>query len=699
MILATMKATKIVFLVLVVYAGINFSCGKVSKEKLVWFGICTAMIATGANIVTGFVPLLSEEVTLTALGEKNSLAQSDEVVLLGMKVDGKEVEIGKAKTGKWFWGNHYMWRNEADSRQPAGTTRDITLEVPVGWEREIEFATNQWNGYVQVECLGQTQICDTYSNGEGISSVTLPGSTKRNLILQHTLEIGAYGIILFGWLGVYIFLVKEECFYYQKVKRFVKSHLAYFCCGIVSASMFFQMLSFAERNTFWNDEIWQIQFCLTNENPIKTLLITHNNYYTDLIGPVMSLWYRIAPYGEEWLLLPQELAVAVGVYIVGITTNYLRGLRSAFLAVVIGGCFSNMIFQCAYEFRSYGFLFLMCSITFFSYIRCRQKTKYTWKNAIWLGVSLWLPMSFHIFGVFFSAGLVLTDCFFMLQRKLTFRWIWSYMIAGGLYIPWLYNMLCYDVMNIHAEWQGQPTFRGTIYLLKYLTNQSTVCFLLFLIGLCFVLGTVIYRKLYCNEITPILVAPVVVIFFVITFVFVYGRWINPKAAMWMARYFVILFPMTIYLCALGGDVLCDAIVKKETVLAICGAVSINMFISNMDALSQPAPTSYEHFKEAADWFYTQQNTIYNKDTLIIYAPDAALEAWQEYYTTRQGLRDPLAVVSQYSLSEQDLENKNFVYVYYEHMGMFDSTKELLEQEGLLEVADDNYLKIKTFVRQ
>lgn len=699
MILATTKIAKIIILLFVLCVAIRLSYKRMGREKLVRLGICTVIIAVGANVVAGFAPQLTEEVTLTALGEKNSLAQSDEVVLLGMKVDGKEIEIGKPKKGKWFWGTHYMWRNEADSRQPKGTTRNVTLEVPVGWEREIEFATDQWNGYVQVECLGQTQICDTYSAEKGTSSAVLPDSIKRNLVLQCTLEIGIYGLILLGWLGVYVFLTKKEYFYYRKVKQFVKNYPAYFCCGIVVGLIFLQMSLYAEKNTFWNDELWQIQFCLANENPLKTLLITHNNYYPDLISPVLSLWYRIAPYGEKWLLLPQELAVAIGVYLVGITTNHLQGLRTAFLATIIGGSFSNMVFQCAYEFRGYGFLFLMCSIAFCVYTRCRQQeTECTWKNAVLLGVSLWLPMTSHVFGVFFSAGLILTDCFFMLQRKLTFKWFWSYVIAGILYLPWLYNMLCYNVMDMHAEWQGQPTFRGVIRVLKYLTNQSSVCFLLLLIGLCFTLGALIYRKLYNDEIAPALIAPVVVLFFVIGFVFIYGRWINPKAAMWMDRYFIVLFPVTIYLCSVGGDTLCDAITKKRTVLAICGAISINLLISNMNTFSQPAPTSYQHFKEAADWFYTQQNMIYNEDTLIICAPEP-LEGWQEYYITKQGLRDPLTVVSQYSLSEQDLENKNLVYVYYEHIGVFDSTKKLLKQEGLMEVADDSNLKIQTFVRQ
>lgn len=655
-------------------------------------------------VLTGFVgiasPKLNEQFKLTALGERNPVSQSDEVVLLGMHVDGKEVGIGIPEEGKWFWGSYYMWRNENDLRQPEGTTHSVTFNIPLGWERYIELATNQWNGYVHIECLGQSQIYDTYSEEWGTMKVSLPSSIKRNLILQHTLQTIIYGLVMFGELGLCICLTRKDYVLCKKGKNFIKYNLHYFACGIIAAMMFLQMLCYADNNTFWNDEIWQINFCLTHENPLKTLLISHNTYYTDLVGnTILSLWYQIAPYGEKWLLLPQELAVAVGVYIVGIATNCLQGLRTAIFATIIGASFSSLVFQCAYEFRTYGFLFLWCSITFYFYIKLRKEKDCSWKKIMLLGVMLWLPASSHIFGVFFSAGLVLTDLILALQKQLPIKWIQSYIIAGMLYIPWLYNMICYDALSIHAGWQSRPTVQGIFWLLKYLTGWSVPWFFLLFVGICSTLYSIKYEQSMSKDNANLEIAPVIVLSFVILLVFVYGRYINLSATMWLERYFIVLFPITMYLCAKGADVLCSAIIRKEVIFAVCGAIVIHSFINNLSVLSQPAPTSYQHFKEAADWFYTQQNVVYNDDTLIVYAPDAPAEAWQEYYTTRQGLRDPLEVVSQFSLSEKDLLNKNLVYFYYEHVGILDGPKNILEQNGLVEVADDNYLKIRTYMRQ
>ena len=245
-------------------------------------------------VLTGFVgiasPKLNEQFKLTALGERNPVSQSDEVVLLGMHVDGKEVGIGIPEEGKWFWGSYYMWRNENDLRQPEGTTHSVTFNIPLGWERYIELATNQWNGYVHIECLGQSQIYDTYSEEWGTMKVSLPSSIKRNLILQHTLQTIIYGLVMFGELGLCICLTRKDYFLCKKGKNFIKYNLHYFACGIIAAMMFLQMLCYADNNTFWNDEIWQINFCLTHENPLKTLLISHNTYYTDLVGnTILSL--------------------------------------------------------------------------------------------------------------------------------------------------------------------------------------------------------------------------------------------------------------------------------------------------------------------------------------------------------------------------------------------------------------------------
>lgn len=41
----------------------------------------------------------------------------------------------------------YCWRPETDGRQPEGTVRSVTLEIPVSWDRTVNFFSNEWRVY------------------------------------------------------------------------------------------------------------------------------------------------------------------------------------------------------------------------------------------------------------------------------------------------------------------------------------------------------------------------------------------------------------------------------------------------------------------------------------------------------------------------------------------------------------------------
>lgn len=156
---------------------------KSSKKNIIlvlFFGI---IVAFASMHIDSILPDITETVKLTALGEKNTAAQSDEIVLYGIRVDNKETKIDSPREGKWFWGTNYMWRNEDDSRQPKGTTRSIVLDISVGWEREIVFLSNPWGGFVQIDCLGQTQVIDTYSDSYSYLNVLLAQSRDRKSVV------------------------------------------------------------------------------------------------------------------------------------------------------------------------------------------------------------------------------------------------------------------------------------------------------------------------------------------------------------------------------------------------------------------------------------------------------------------------------------------------------------------------------------
>ena len=157
-------------LVVALIIGVIIYFGKIKqKEKSLMAGllVCIVLAAIISNGILNLVPLPTNEVVITATGEKNENAKNNEVNIINYIVSGEEYAIKNPTEGKWFWkGDVYMWRNENDSRQPAGTTRSITLNIPYGQERAIQFGLSEWNGIVEVTYNGESNRYDLFKSGD-----------------------------------------------------------------------------------------------------------------------------------------------------------------------------------------------------------------------------------------------------------------------------------------------------------------------------------------------------------------------------------------------------------------------------------------------------------------------------------------------------------------------------------------------------
>lgn len=122
-------------------------------------------------------------------------------------------------------------------------------------------------------------------------------------------------------------------------------------------------------------------------------------------------------------------------------------------------------------------------------------------------------------------------------------------------------------------------------------------------------------------------------------------------------------------------------------------LSINCFVA-VSTSSSPEP-----YREAADWLYTQSNYIFNEDTLIISTSvPFVVDGWNDYYISRQGRRNSLNVVSQYSLQEENIEPYNRVYLQYNHWGVNSWLQSYLNDNFKLE-SDKTDIKVRTYIRK
>lgn len=142
--------------------------------------------------VIDMIPVPTENVTITAMQQKNEKAKGDAIYLTKVSANEKKIELKTATEDKWFWqGNWYVWRNDSDLKRPSILSNAFVLKLPIGSNRYIEFYANQYKGIVQVEYEEDRQIIDCYSEADEIRKVYI-SDTGKSKILIYTLILLAF---------------------------------------------------------------------------------------------------------------------------------------------------------------------------------------------------------------------------------------------------------------------------------------------------------------------------------------------------------------------------------------------------------------------------------------------------------------------------------------------------------------------------
>ena len=347
--------------VVALIVGVIVYFGKIKKkEKSLLAGllVCIVLASIISNGILNLVPLPTNEVVVAATGEKNENAKNNEVNIINYIVGGEEYVIKNPTEGKWFWkGDVYMWRNENDLRQPVGTTRSITLNIPYGQERSIQFGLSEWNGIVEVIYNGESNRYDLFKSGDETTLLAqVPDTDTFALYSAKLLRLLLFAAII-GLLVAYpVFCVIK--YDYEAIKKFWQQHwdkLVYTC---IAVACFFVMFESGKTGSFWLDEVWTLGW-IYGENPNKAYIFFQALY---------DLWFYLMPYGQEYLLIISELLVAATIYILGLIGSLYKSKRFGIFMSTIGATSLTIMAQCGTEFRPYAILLFAVTLALYLFI-------------------------------------------------------------------------------------------------------------------------------------------------------------------------------------------------------------------------------------------------------------------------------------------------------------------------------------------
>lgn len=710
MILFMARLIKLFLVVLILFFGYRIFSKRLEKKYLAYLGVVIIVFAFCANYIANLLPPLTDTITLTALGEKQEEAKGMEVYLNGYTVDGEEFLAGKSlkiESGHWFWsGETYAWRPETDSRQPDGVTRTVVLKIPVGWDRSLNFAGGVWRGLVEVDDGHDVWIEDTFTEDNSVKTVKIGRSSTLDLITNQIRCLAIYAFTLFALFAVVMYIAQKVLANLYMAKKWLYVHNGRLCYASIAFFTFIIMFHYADRVSFWSDELAQVGFVNGSLADVLEHCLTFQEGSPPFALFCSWIWYHIAPYGERWTLLLGIILTIFSIYLIGVIGEKIKGKYCGFFACVFMATSLTVWQNVAYEFRAYPYMLFFSTLTMLLYIN-RNNVSTINKTTLFYALSITALSMTHYFGMIACACYFVADLYLLYKRQIQFKTILcSYLLPGIIGSLWLFSVIVAAKSIIdNGLWYPIPKFEHIRILLHFLSGYCDLVYYLLILGIAFSLlllfikkekfiWNMYYQKFFC-----------LMMIWAILIVILYGNFVNTNSTLWQVRYFIFLIPVVCLFAGLGADNICSLFQDNVIDLkkSICIFITFVLFLNCIISVSN-FKSKYP-FREAADWIYTQSNYIFNEDTIILKASNWGGEGWEEYYITRQGRREPIKVFVQHALTKseesitpEEILNYSKIYVQYSNDTIRPRLQTVLDDNYILEV-DKTDIQVKVYNRK
>ncbi len=677
--------------VVALIVGVIVYFGKIKeKEKSLLAGllVCIVLATVISNGILNLVPLPTNELVVTATGEKNDNAVNNEINIINYIVGGEEYVIKNPTEGKWFWkGDVYMWRNENDSRQPAGTTRSITLNIPYGQERAIQFGLSEWNGIVEVTYNGESNRYDLFQSSDATTLLApIPDTDSVALYSAKLLRLLLF-VAIIGLLLVYpVFcIVKYE---YEVIKRFWQKHWNKLVYACIAATCFFVMFESGKTGSFWLDEIWTLGW-VYGENPNKAYIFFQALY---------DLWFYLMPYGQEYLLIISELLVAATIYILGLIGSLYKSKRFGIFMSTIGATSLTIMAQCGTEFRPYAILLFAVTLALYLFIiKQINLSNISPKMLVIYSIVLVLCMDSHQFGLLTAVFFMFFDFVLIVRKKISLNGLVEFILPliYGLY--WLFTQFLFDLsLANNYTIASPPNAKDVIDTVIWLcgVNSDNLMLFLLILGLCIgaarLVNSIKGKKFnFKNDYILLTIFSIPCLIF--SFNLFYSVILNPNNPLWVTRYFLPVIPFFIFFIALALDAILSLLIAKkdyEKKYSFVFTAAIVMFFCINGWCKMPYEINIINDYKGAAEYIMSENEIYSSNTLCYISSNPYVNEGFEYYLTHKGERASINHIGNLlEYTADDLESYDTIYVV-SYKNRFNAASLLLDN-GFEEVFNNN----------
>ena len=412
--------------------------------------------------------------------------------------------------------------------------------------------------------------------------------------------------------------------------------------------MFVFMCYDAAKQSFWFDELdWTVAYVAKSNLFDMLRALSEKGYNLPLYYIVLFPVYKIVPYGELWLLLPNFFAIILGIYFLRKTGHIIGGEDLGFCSLCFAVFSYVLICDAGYELRPYAFLFLFSTLALYRFICLLQEGSR--KNQILYTLSIVLLSYTHWFGCLIIVFYFLIDAARYICKKVSLTMIWPYICLGIFFFPWFVMILVNNQINMLDYWSTYPFLYDVILTIKYLLSYNSLCIYLLILGvLCFLLYA-LSKRTKETMYQGICVGSII---WVIGTIFIYSRFINPGGSLYVQRYFLVLLPHIFILMAIPLIELLHFEIKinerklkieingfpldKKIALLLVAVIVGSIGASNYLQVHRSAMSIYEPYRELSD-IIVKEDAVYQDDGALVTSDGIA---YLTYYFAKRGYPVP-----------------------------------------------------------
>ena len=667
---------------------------RTDKKKFLYAPIVGFISVVAVVILNIFLIFPSDKITIKALNEKDASAENVYITMQNIKGTNDNVLRYKVVDGKWLDTNGgQRWGGVSVT----GLTDSITIKLQKGNDRRINFHATRWGGKASISFNGSSaKVLSSYKDSDNdVMSIVLPNAASvSGFGMTNILIILVEGCI-FGAILISLYKIREQ------VINFIKRH-RYECISVGIAFVgFVIMLSFGNYKSTWMDDSATMGIAAKNRslgNVIETILKEESttpplytiawHYFSKLIpvgAGALTLWARMLS------IIANTIGFYVGAIVVRKGWNkYIGIIFEVFLIT------SNaLIVNSGFAVRSYGFMVLMALFLLYTVTkRFEDGTESKNKTTAIYTVAILAICYTHYFGILTCLGFFVYECYLFIKRRYTYKFIFSYIVAGAVYLPWLVvNYVITREQWGSAFWISPPKYSSIIAILAWLASSQE------LVMLCVMLGFFItlYKVKEKRAEISLNIALIITIAVEIAIVFTYSKYINPKSSVWAHRYFLNLLPYMLIIASFGlvnmVSFFVDGKIKKVSfvyaVLAFLIFVNSNFVIrikGDMEGIF------YQPYREAAEYLLNQSDAN-SPDTLGLIS--SVYSTGWDYYLSHNGKFEPLSYKKNFD--GLDIQKYTKVYLLDIHVKLDDSNRSILE-DNFHQISQDEKSTVQTYIR-